>query len=229
MLENVMSENGNLEQVRGALQEITGIEYKPLVLAEAPDSYFVITRFGRERDAVDGLRRHGVSAEWPSYEHLEAKRERGTNRLVRRTRRTAVLPGYVFASTSLDIDFEMLLRRIVGAIDIARTDAGRPLFIVEADLVIIRKIAIGLNERCGEKVQHDFRVGERVRFVDDLVGRWPEGRIERLAPDGRIVVEVELMGRKVPITVLPRQIERTQASPGAGRRIPAQGPRRREN
>jgi transcription antitermination factor NusG len=206
MLEMMMA-SGNLEQVRGALSEITGVEIK--APEEIAVSYFVIARLGREYETVDSLRRNAVCAEWPSYEHLEVKRERGTNRLVRKLRRLGVLPGYVFASPRIDVDFELMLRRIVGAIDIARTDSGKPLLIAQDDLKIIRRIAIGLNMPLAGRLRHDFKVGHKIRFIDDLVGRWPEGRIERLAPDGRIVAEVELMGRKVPITVLPHQIERT--------------------
>jgi len=173
----------------------------------------VIARVGRERETVDSLRRNGVRSEWPSYEVLEAKRERGTKRLVRRMRRVGVLPGYVFASPAIDVDFEDLLRRVVGAIDIARKDSGKPLFIGEADLEIIRRITIGLNAPRPNKVDHDFKRGEKVRFIDDVVRIWPAGTVEKLAQDGRIGVEVELMGRKMIIWVLPHQIEQRKHRP----------------
>jgi transcription antitermination factor NusG len=103
-----------------------------------------------------------------------------------------------------------LLHRIVGAFDIARTFSGYPLLIGDEDIQIIRRIEIGLNTpRPSDKVVHNFKRGQKVRFVDDLIGRWPPGVVETLAHDGRISVEVDLMGRKVPIWVLPHQIERT--------------------
>jgi transcription antitermination factor NusG len=170
-----MSEvGGNLQQVRSALHGITGVESKGPAPIK-PESYFVIARVGRERETVDSLRRNGVRSEWPSYEVLEAKRERGTKRLVRRMRRVGVLPGYVFASPALDIDFEDLLRL--------------------------------------DKVDHDFKCGEKVSFIDDTVRIWPAGTVEKLAHDGRIGVEVELMGRKMIIWVLPHQIERRKHRP----------------
>jgi transcription antitermination factor NusG len=128
--------------------------------------------------------------------------------MTRRMRRIGILPGYVFSDVDRDRDLTTLLRRIVGAIDVARTFSGAPLLIGDADIQIIRKIEIGLNTPRPDKLLHNFKSGEKVRFVDDLMGRWPPGRIIKLAPDGRISVEVEMMGRKVAITCLPHQIER---------------------
>jgi len=129
--------------------------------------------------------------------------------LTRQRRRVRIIPGYVFADVDPQRDFEMLLGRIVGALDVVRTYSGGPLRISDEDIRIIRSIEIGLNTSRPVKIVHDFKRGEKVSFIDDLIGRWPPGVIEKLAPDGRIGVEVDLMGRKVPITVLPHQIERT--------------------
>ena len=207
-----MSDVGNIDRVRSALGEITGVEVKTATPV-ASDNYFVITRMGREHEAVDCLRRNRIDAEWPSYELLQATRERGTNRLVRRMRRVGVLPGYVFAKPAPDIDFEAVLRRVVGAIDVARKDSGLPIIIHDRDLDAIRKIAIGLNAPRPEKLEHDFKRGEKVWFVEDIVSHWPAGTVEKLAQDGRIGVEVPVMGRKVLIWALPHQIERRKHRP----------------
>jgi len=111
--------------------------------------------------------------------------------------------------TSIRSVISRCLGRIVGALDVVRTYSGGPLRISDEDIRIIRSIEIGLNTPRPVKIVHDFKRGEKVSFIDDLIGRWPPGVIEKLAPDGRIGVEVDLMGRKVPITVLPHQIERT--------------------
>jgi len=129
--------------------------------------------------------------------------------LTRQRRRVGIIPGYVFADVDPQRDFEMLLGRIVGALDVVRTYSGGPLRISDEDIRIIRSIEIGLNTSRPVKIVHDFKRGEKVGFIDDLIGRWPPGVIEKLAPDRRIGVELDLMGRKVPITVLPHQIERT--------------------
>jgi hypothetical protein len=49
---------------------------------------------------------------------------------------------------------------------------------------------------------------DKVRFVDDDVQRWPPGKIGGAHGDGRLMVEVEFMGRIVPFFVFPHQIER---------------------
>lgn len=197
---------GNLEQVRAALQGITGVELRPE--NRGPDRYLVMVRMNRELDAVDSFRRHSVPAYWPSYQELAPTQRVRGGHPVRRMRRVGIMPGYVFAAADHSFDMTLLLDRIVGAFDVVRTMSGNPLMIGDADIQIIRKIEIGLNAPSSEKVIHDLKKGEKVRFVDDLIGRWPPGRISKLAKDGRIGVEVELMGRKVEITVLPFQIER---------------------
>lgn len=194
--------NGNLEQVRNALSGITGVAVLPQVEVVA-DWYFVVTRMGRELDTVDSLRRNGIRAYWPSFKELLPSRRQPDGILSRRWRRSGIIPGYVFSSVCPDV------QQIVGAIDIARTYSGNPLLICEHDLDIIRRIEAGLNTpRDPGKSVHSFKCGQKVRFIDDVIGRWPPGRIVELARDGRISVEVELMGRKVPIWALPHQIEK---------------------
>lgn len=198
--------SGNLEQVRDALQGITGIVAKPQ--ARGPDWYLVMARVNRELDTVDSFRRNAVSCWWPNYEELVIINRTENGRKVRRLRRVGIIPGYVFSNAQACGDVTSLLRDIVGAIDVAKTFSGVPLLISDADAQIISRIEIGLNTPRPEKTIHNFKKGEKVSFRDDLVGRWPPGKIIKLAPDGRISVEIDLMGRKVPVTVLPHQIER---------------------
>jgi transcription antitermination factor NusG len=203
---------GNIQQVRKALEGITGVD--PVVRVEGgPDRYLVMVRMNRELDAVDSLRRHQFRAYWPSFEELMPTRKVYGGRTGRRLRRVGILPGYVFSAID-GRDFIALIDRLVGVIDVARSFSGEPLLIRDDDIRIIRRIEVGLNTPSATASgQHRFKVGERVRFVDDLIGRWPPGRIRKLAREGRIGVEVELMGRKLDIIVLPHQIERTQARP----------------
>lgn len=202
-----MNQTGNLEQVRNALHSITGIKPAKLT-ASAPDRYLVMARMNQELDTVDSFRRNNVPAYWPSYEELVVTRRSRNGHPVRRIRRVGILPGYVFSTVDPDRDFTSILHRIVGALDVARTFSGNPLLINDADIQIIRKIEIGLNTPMPAKVAHNFKIGEKVSFRDDLMGRWPPGAIVKLAPDGRISVEVELMGRKVLVKALSFQIER---------------------
>lgn len=207
MLEMRMESTENLREALSDMVEAPSVA--PAVVKH-PDSYFVIARMNHEQETVDSLRRNRVGAYFPSFENVTWVKDRMTGSSVRKVKRIGILPGYVFATPPAHIDFELLLRHIVGAFDLARSFSGNPLFIGEDDLQIIRRIEIGLNTpREPEKAVHAFKIGQRVKFVDDLVGRWPAGRVEKLAQDGRIGVEVELMGRKVLIWALPSQIERT--------------------
>ena len=65
-----------------------------------------------------------------------------------------------------------------------------------------------MNTPVPGKSLHNFRTGDKVKFIDDTLSRWPPGRIANSTNDGRIVVEVEMFGRLVPTQVLPHQIER---------------------
>lgn len=205
-----MADKGNLARVKAALEGITGVVQTPTLSAPiaSPDRYLVMARMNRELEAVDSFRRNGLRAYWPNYEELVVVRRVRGDAPTRRLRRVGIIPGYVFTEIDPARDLTLLLDRVVAALDVVRTFSGTPLVIADADIQIIRKIEVGLNTPRPDKVDHNFKVGEKVRFVDDLMGRWPPGKIIRLARDGRISVDVELMGRKVPVTVLPFQIER---------------------
>src|SRR5438552_4735438 len=116
--------NGNLDQVRKALQGIAGVPLAPKIEA-AHEWYLVMARCNRELDTVDSFRRRGVASYWPSYETLVTTSEKVNGRYVRKMRRTGILPGYVF-SLAEGHDIVTLLQRIVGAFDIARSFSGNP-------------------------------------------------------------------------------------------------------
>jgi transcription antitermination factor NusG len=199
------TEPGNMAIVREALAGITGVEVKAPAVPTS-DRYLVMVRSSRERDAVDSYRRNQIPTYWPSYEMLVPTRQKINGHPVCVRRRIGIIPGYVFPEVrpgALGLD------NIVAAIDYIRTFDGSPLLIRDADIQIIRRIEAGLNTPKPGGTDHAFKVGEKVRFSDDLDSRWPPGKIIKLAKEGRIIVEVDAMGRKLPITVFPHQIERT--------------------
>ncbi len=200
---------GNLAQVRDALQGITGVA-KEEMAPKGPlqEWYMVVVRPNHELEAVDSFRRHGTRAYWPSYERLVASRQRINGHPVRRMVRTGIVPGYVFSPGSPGSDFTGLIENVVGAVDIVRTFSGQTLFVTDRDIDIIRKIDKGLNTPLPTGTVHNFKPGEKVRFSDDLLQHWPVGKVAKLAREGRLSVDVDLMGRKVSITVFPHQIER---------------------
>lgn len=195
-------QKGNLEQVRSALEGITG--QTPIVEKTTPGYAMIVARGGRELDAVDSYRRAGIAACWPSYEELRPTRRKVNGHPVCNKFRLAVVPGYVFPEF---VGGCFDLEGIIGAIDVVRGCEGKPLRIRDIDMKIIRLIEENKNtpKPGGE---HPFKIGERVRFADDITGDWPPGIVKALARKGRITVEVSLMGRKVDIKVFPHQIER---------------------
>lgn len=198
--------NGNLDQVRSALEGITGTKLSP-DRDDGSEWYMVIVRSNYQLDAVDGLRRAGLRAYWPSYERSVASRRIIAGRHASRSVRYGILP-YVLSPRSPGLDFTSASERIVSILDIVRTYSGNPLLLRSGDINIIRRIDVTMNTPKPEASLHNFKVGDKVRFADDLMNQWPPGSIVKVAREGRISVEVNLMGRKVPITVFPHQIER---------------------
>src|ERR1700733_1221772 len=163
--------NGNLAQVRDALAGITGVKIAPATIAVA-DRYLVAVRMSRELDAVDSFRRNNFAAYWPSFEELRPTKRWLNGHPVCRRKRIGIIPGYVFPEVAPG---SLMLDRIVGAIDFVRGFNGYPLLIPDADIQIIRGIEIGMNtpDPVKLKAAHTSKVGEKVRFIDDLFGRWP--------------------------------------------------------
>lgn len=198
--------NNNLEQVRGALEGITGTKLSP-DRDDGSEWYMVIVRGSSQLDAVDGLRRNGLRAYWPSYERSIASRRVVMGRQARRSVRFGILP-YVLSPRSPSIDFTSISERIISILDIVRTYSGNPLCLRQRDMDIIRRIDVGMNTPKPEASVHNFKLGDKVRFTDDLMHQWPPGLIVKVAREARISVEVNLMGRKVPIAVFAHQIEK---------------------
>jgi transcription antitermination factor NusG len=197
--------SGNVDQVRAALHGITGVE--PIAALVRERWYMLVVRSNHELDAVDSLRRRGLRAYWPNYERLVATRQQFEGRPVRRLVRSGIVP-YVFSPATLEVDFTREIESIVAVLDVVRTASGLPLMISDADIDAIRKIAIDESSVKPENSPHALKIGEKVRFRDDAASHWPSGTIIKLAREGRITIEIDLMGRKVPIKAFPFQIAR---------------------
>lgn len=202
----MMTGKNNIDQVREALSGITGVPLSP-DRDEGAEWYMVVVRSSYHLDAVDGLRRQGLRAYWPSYERSIASKRMVMGRQTRRSVRFGILP-YVLSPREPDLDFRSLSERVVSILDIVRTYSGAPLVLRDRDLSIIRRIDVSMNTPKPEATLHNFKTGQKVRFRDDLANHWPPGVVIKVAKDNRIGVEVDLMGRKVPVTVFPHQIER---------------------
>jgi transcription antitermination factor NusG len=197
---------GNIEQVRSALQGITGVTPSP-DRNDGCEWYMLIVRPNYELDAVDGLRRQKLRAYWPNYERTVPSRRIVAGRQTRKVIRVSILP-YVLSPCDEEPGFTSKIERVVAVLDIVRTYSGSPLLLRQPDIDIIRRIDVGMNTPKPEAASHNFKAGDKVRFLDDLIRHWPPGVVNKVSREGRISVEVNMMGRKVPITVFPHQIER---------------------
>lgn len=169
----------------------------------------LVAKHAKEQEAADWLKRDRYYAYWPCYMKLEnagGSKHKGHWRT--RGRYTAIMPGLIFVACAYGSTFhpQPLVDWVPGLISYMRNGAGHPAVLDNEDIETIRRIE-GDQNLPKDRRAHKFKPGDKVRFVDDLLGRWPAGTITRLAEDGRIVVDVALLGRFVPITVEPHQIE----------------------
>lgn len=196
-----MATSGTIPQVADALplREQQRFPYKGW--------YAVIVRSQREQDAADGFRRENVSAYWPNYVRQQPM---GRHAGIRRHRVifAPIIPGMIFCPTADHDLFWAAIQRIPHVLNMLRKTEGHPATLSNADIEVIRRIEGEHNEPPAIKPVHIFKNADKVRFIDDIASQWPAGKVTRLAADGRISVEVYLMGRMVPIWVLPHQIEK---------------------
>ena len=193
---------GNLAQVREAFTPSEPISVREQQRYPFKGWYAVIVRSSREQDAADGFRRESVSAYWPNYtRQISASRGR------RRQVFAPIFPGLIFCPLADLEPFWQAIQRIPYVLNMLRKDGGVPATLTNADIETIRRIESVENEPPAVKPLHNFKTGQKVRFADEVQCSWPPGRIARLSDNGRIGVEVYLMGRMVLMSVLPHQIE----------------------
>ena len=175
-----MTDKGNMETVRDALSGITGVKLSP-DRDEGSDWFMVVVRANYHLDAVDGLRRQGLRAYWPSYERSVASKRLVMGRQTRRSVRFGILP-YVLSPHDENIDFKGHCERVTAIMDIVRTYSGSPLLLKDRDLTIIRRIDVSMNTPKPEAALHNFKNGHKVKFKDDLAGQWPPSRCRLRRP-----------------------------------------------
>lgn len=166
--------------------------------------YALLTFSNRERSAAEWIKAR--SRAWIYWPNMIAQRAGG--RGVRRSQLVSIIPGYLFMAVGLDDgDPWDVVHETPGIHGFVRDGAGHAAHLTEQDIDIIRRIEGNENMPQDPRTAHRFKVTDKVQFCDDLFGRWPPGLVVRLDDDGRIVVDVSLLGRVVHIHVLPSQIE----------------------
>lgn len=167
--------------------------------------YALLTIANKEQAAADWIRVRspGTWIYWPNITSLVPH---GHGR--RRSQLKAIIPGYLFMGEVLTAgDPWPIVHDTPGVRSFVRNATGHAATLRESDIEIIRKIEGDENLPQDRKTAHRFKTGDKVRFIADLLGAWPPGIVTRLADDGRIVVNVSLLGRMVPVQVEPHQIK----------------------
>ncbi len=205
--------NMAVRSIEGDVQALVAdAERMPAAIRPLPH-YLLAVRSWKELDVVDSYRRRGFRACWPSYQVIKPSRVVANGRRAICHRLVGIIAGCVFVQLRQEDHASPLplADGILGALGPIRSHAGDPLCIDDADMRIIKLIEAGLNTPISvlPKVVATFKVGDRVRFVDDIEARWGTGVVVRLALQGRIVVEIDAMGRKTELTVAAHQIDRT--------------------
>lgn len=172
--------------------------------------FALVARPQKEQDAADWLRRERIPAYWPNYPWLASMTSKTNGRLRRRMRLLAVIPGYLFIEDQPDkpeFDLHTIVKHTPGLSGFVRDHQGEWATLKNDHIEVIRQIEGRLNLPPPIKAMHTFKMGQKVHFKDDVIGCFPPGKIGRLLPDGRIIVDTHALGRVVPVTVFPHQIE----------------------
>jgi transcription antitermination factor NusG len=161
----------------------------------------VIVQPGHEETACASFKSAGVQCYWPNYMKGEWPKN-GPFRF----RRLSVIPGMIFIPRSANNQMWAALPFIRAVRCVLRSDGGKIVTLCYGDIETMRRIEADQNKPRA-RVKHNFKIGQKVRFVADLASTFVGGMITGIAKDGQIMVEVSAMGRMVRFSVLPHQIE----------------------
>lgn len=188
------------------LARIETMQADQLMTCQTPRKWFaLLTISNKEQAAADWIRIRspGTWIYWPNVTKHVAHGRNG-----RRPQLASIIPGYLFMGERVEAgDPWPIVHDTPGVRSFVRNSTGHAATMTDEDIEIIRRIEGDQNLPHDPKTAHRFKTSDKVRFASDLYGRWPNGQVSRLADDGRIVVEVSLLGRTVPVLVNPHQIE----------------------
>lgn len=173
------------------------------------DWCMILVRPGGEQGARDSLRRRGVGAWWPNYNREIKGRVGPRQALGHRTLFVPVLPGVILSPARFTDLFWRALDESPGVINVARKYNSDVVLLCDVDIVLIHKIEAGLNR--GIKPAYPYRVGDKVRLVDDDLRRWPVGKVIRARKGEALEIEINILGALRTMRVAFDQIEPVEA------------------
>ena len=189
------------------LPRIVGFDQPTELAAPVTAWCMILVRPSLEQEARDFMRRQGVGVYWPNYAKWTFVVDRRGHRGMR-SATVALFPGVLFSPAKFTSHFWNVMDLAPGVMNIARKHGGELVILDDLDIVIVHKIEEGLNKAPPVKPVHNFKTGDKVRLMDDDLSRWGVAKVSRLLKDGRISVDVPLMGRMTAVVVLPHQIGR---------------------
>lgn len=188
------------------------------VVSPDPVSHWcmILVRPGYEQECRDSLRRRGVGAWWPNFAREIGYKDRQTGKRGVRRIMLPVLPGVLLSPAQLTETFWQALDCAPGALNVARRFNAEVILLNDLDVVLIHKIEQGLNISAPPRSEHSYTVGDRVRFIADELRRFGSGEVIECHRDGRLRVDVNMLGRITPWIVASWQIESVETGSRIG-------------
>lgn len=161
---------------------------------DGPLAWCVVqTMGGKEKSVTEEIARIGLSAYWPEYVITVRKDHRLCDR------RKSLFPSYVFGGIPVDTDWRWReLCRVSGQIRVLGAEANphwMPWDFVRELLGHEGELAHNLG---AVRRSFEFSVGQQVKPTEGpFAGLWT--KLMRLDDNGRVVLLLNLLGRRVPI------------------------------
>lgn len=163
-------------------------------------------QWGKEQRAAYYLKESRVPCYWPNYPVQITVTRRAKNRW-RQERLRPLIAGTLFVNVDeAKCEPWPVIDTTPGITGIVRAPDGYPLMVPQADIARIREIEAKENTPLPYAI-HAFKLGQKVRFTEDTHSQWPPGIVARLYKNGRIGVDVTVLGRVALFDVHPHQIE----------------------
>ncbi len=163
----------------------------------AAKSWFVVhTRANGEDAAAQHLARQGFGVYLPRYSKLW-RHARRTERVTR-----PLFPRYLFVALDLAVDGWRAVRSTIGVTDIIRRGEAP----VPVPSGVVEAIQAREDENGCFALPSRLKAGEPVRLLDGAFASLV-GLCEGMADDERVVVLLELLGRKVRVRLAAESLE----------------------
>lgn len=201
------SELAKSELAKSELAKAFGLDKVGAMPDPVEEMVMVVARPGQEQEGRDAFRRRGIGTWWPNYMREVRTRDRETGQRFAKLIPAGVMPGILLCRTRLDGLFWNVLDLAPGVVGVARRFSTEPIMLSGLDIVLIHKIEQGLNRPAPPLSVQPFKAGDKVRFMDDVMRRFPPGIVTKAMRNGHVELEVNVLSRMTPFTAWAHQLE----------------------